>query len=106
MVRQEFCKPIGVRCTSSYYQGEHPIYFLGGAIYRMTEPPLIKGGIVRLIGYLSAWAKGAERCNDEQLVRCLRSWQLKKIKSELWGKIGFFINRRKLVLMNFDEAKI
>jgi glycosyltransferase involved in cell wall biosynthesis len=80
-------KQYGRDGISSYYQGDHPIYVLASVLYKMTEPPLIVAGIRRLIGYLSVWVKRAPRCQDEKLVQYLRSWQLRKIRSELRKQI-------------------
>jgi len=102
---KSFVKQYGRDGISSYYQGDHPIYFLSGALYRMTEPPFIKGGIGRLVGYVSAWANRAERCNDDQLLRYLKSWQLKKIKSELRNKIAFVFRRRKRSAVSFNSLR-
>ena len=74
---------------SSYYQGGHPIYALSSSFYRMTGQPLLIAGVYRLGGYLCAWATKAPRCEDEKLVRFVRSWQLRKIRSEVLSKIRF-----------------
>ncbi len=96
-------KQYGRDGISSYYQGDHPIYVLASALYKMTARPYIVAGVSRLVGYLSAWIKRAPRCEDEKLVEYLRSWQLRKIRSELRTNRWFIIDAAKQIVRKLQK---
>lgn len=58
-----------------YYMGTGPIYMLASALFRMTRPPIVVGGIAMLWGYLSSLAKRTPRHPDIEFRRFLRSYQ-------------------------------
>ncbi len=55
--------------------GTGPVYMLASAIYRMSRPPRIVGGIAMLWGYFSSWLTGARRYADPEFRRFLRKYQ-------------------------------
>lgn len=58
-----------------YFMGSDPLYFLATAVYRMTHPPYVLGGLAMIWGYARAWARSEERLADPELVRFIRSYQ-------------------------------
>ncbi|HTP28880.1 MAG TPA: glycosyltransferase [Anaeromyxobacteraceae bacterium] len=58
-----------------YFMGTTPLYMLASAIYRMTRPPLLLGGLGMLYGYFRSLLRGAPRYGDTQFRRFLRSYQ-------------------------------
>jgi hypothetical protein len=50
-------------------------YMVFSAVFRMTRPPIITGGLAMLWGYLTSWAKGLPRYNNAEFVQFLRSYQ-------------------------------
>jgi glycosyltransferase involved in cell wall biosynthesis len=59
-----------------YYMGTRPLYMLASAMYRMTRPPLVLGGVAMLWGYARAMLAHKERYADEDFRRFLRRYQM------------------------------
>jgi len=64
---------------SAYFRGDHPLYVISSAVYRMADRPYIVCGCCRFIGYLLAAVHRAPRCPEEILVKYIRRWQLNKV---------------------------
>ncbi|MEO6435284.1 MAG: glycosyltransferase family 2 protein [Tepidisphaeraceae bacterium] len=58
-----------------YYMGTGPVYMLASALYRMTRPPIVVGGVAMLWGYLKSWATRQPRYEDPMFRAFLRSYQ-------------------------------
>ncbi len=58
-----------------YFMGTAPLYMLASAIYRMSRPPRVIGGIAMLWGYVRSGLSGSRRYEDEQFRRFLRRYQ-------------------------------
>jgi hypothetical protein len=58
-----------------YFMGTSPIYMLASAVYRMSRPPRLFGGLAMLWGYLSSALSGARRFDDPEFRRFLRNYQ-------------------------------
>jgi glycosyltransferase involved in cell wall biosynthesis len=58
-----------------YYMRSDPLYFLATALYRMTRPPRVIGGLAMLWGYAGAWLAGRERMADPDLAALIRRYQ-------------------------------
>lgn len=58
-----------------YFMGTGLLYMIISAIYRMTRPPLIIGGLAMLIGYLKSMFTGEKRYEDLQFRVFLRRYQ-------------------------------
>ncbi len=58
-----------------YFMGTTPAYMLASALFRMTRPPLVLGGLAMLHGYLKSMAQRRERYGDGEFRRFLRSYQ-------------------------------
>ena len=82
----EHLRPMGSSQTSIYtgrrrhgagqwYMGSDPLYFAATALWKMTHPPYVLGGLASLQGYVQAWAKGAPQHGDADLVRFIRRYQ-------------------------------
>lgn len=58
-----------------YFMGTSPIWILASAVFRMSRPPLVIGGVAMLWGYArSAWQR-VPRYGDEEFRRFLRGYQ-------------------------------
>jgi hypothetical protein len=55
--------------------GTSPVYILGSAVYRMTRPPFIVGGLGMAVGYFSSLLRRNPRYDDPQFRSFLRSYQ-------------------------------
>jgi glycosyltransferase involved in cell wall biosynthesis len=58
-----------------YFMGTTPVYMLASAVYRMTRPPLVVGGLAMLQGYLNSLIRRNPRYGDAEFRRFLRSYQ-------------------------------
>ena len=58
-----------------YFMGTSPVYMLASALYRMSRPPRIVGGIAMLWGYLSSALRRDRRFDDPEFRRFLRLYQ-------------------------------
>ena len=85
-IRFEHLRPMGTSHKSwwvgrvrhgvgQYYMGTGPLYMVASALYRMTRPPIIVGGVAMLWGYIRSWLTNQPRYGDEQFRRFLRAYQ-------------------------------
>lgn len=58
-----------------YFMGTSPIYMTASAMFRLTRPPLIVGGLAMWWGYAKSMLAGAPRYGDDDFRRFLRSYQ-------------------------------
>jgi poly-beta-1,6-N-acetyl-D-glucosamine synthase len=58
-----------------YFMGTTPPYMIASALYRMTQPPLVAGGLAILCGYFKAMLTGQPRYDDPAFRRFLRRFQ-------------------------------
>ncbi len=58
-----------------YFMGTTPLYMLTSALYRMTRPPLVLGGLAMLWGYGKSWLTCQERYDGPEFRRFLRRYQ-------------------------------
>jgi hypothetical protein len=61
--------------VGQYYMGTGLPYMLVSALYRMTRPPLVVGGLAMLWGYLKSWITRQPRYDDLEFRRVLRAYQ-------------------------------
>lgn len=61
--------------AGQYFMGSDPLYFTATAIWKMTHPPYVLGGLASLQGYLGAWFKGAKKYEEADLRGFIRSYQ-------------------------------
>ena len=61
--------------VGQYYMGTSPIYMLASALFRMTRPPIILGGIAMLWGYLRSMLRRSPRHSDIEFRRFVRTYQ-------------------------------
>lgn len=59
-----------------WFMGTGVVYMTASALFRMTRPPLVVGGVGMLCGYFSALASRAERYEDPEFRKFLRAYQL------------------------------
>lgn len=58
-----------------YFMGTSPVYMVASALYRMTRPPAVMGGIAMLWGYFRSMAKRMPRYEDREFRAFLRRYQ-------------------------------
>lgn len=58
-----------------WFMGTSPWYMLASALYRMTRPPRVVGGVAMLYGYLRSMALRAPRYGDAEFRRFLGRYQ-------------------------------
>jgi len=58
-----------------YFMGTTPTYMLASALYRMTRPPLVVGGLAMAQGYFKSMLQGRPRYEDAAFRRFLREYQ-------------------------------
>ena len=63
-----------------YYMGSDPLFFAATALFRMTEPPYVTGGLSMLAGYFGAWMRRAPRHADAELRQLIRSYQRRALR--------------------------
>lgn len=64
-----------------YILGGHPVWQLFRAVYQMTKPPYVVGGLALLAGYVSAGARRIDRPVPRELVRFRRREQMHRLKN-------------------------
>ena len=58
-----------------WFMGTAPLYMVASAVYRMTRPPIVIGGLAMLWGYFGAMLAGAPRYGGPEFRRFLRRFQ-------------------------------
>jgi len=61
--------------VGQYYMGTGPVYMLASALFRMTRPPVVIGGLAMLWGYLRSMAQRKPRYGDADFRKFLRRYQ-------------------------------
>lgn len=57
-----------------YFMGTGPVYMLASAVYRMSRPPRVIGGIAMLWGYVGSALRGARRYENREFRHFLRRY--------------------------------
>ena len=73
------------RGRGQYMMGAHPLWVLGSALYHVLEPPPVIASACVIYGYVWAWLQGEKRSVDDQLMRFIRSWQMRTMR-EFWKR--------------------
>lgn len=63
-----------------YYMGSDPLYFAATAVFRMSHPPYVTGGLSMLIGYLGAWLRQVPQHPDPELRAFIRAYQRRALR--------------------------
>ncbi len=63
-----------------WFMGTHPLYIAASAGLRMLEKPYVIGGVLILIGYLTAAIRRDPRYPDLQFRQELKQWQLGRLR--------------------------
>jgi poly-beta-1,6-N-acetyl-D-glucosamine synthase len=58
-----------------YFMGTAPVYLVASTIFRLPKHPIVVGSLAMLWGYFSSALRGAERYDDRDFRRFLRSYQ-------------------------------
>lgn len=61
--------------VGQYYMGTSPAYMLASALYRMTRPPVVVGGVAMMWGYFRSLLQRRKRYGDAAFRRFLRRYQ-------------------------------
>ena len=61
--------------VGQYYMGTGVVYMLASALFRMTRPPLVIGGLAMLWGYVRSMVQRKERYGDPSFRKFLRRYQ-------------------------------
>jgi hypothetical protein len=61
--------------VGQWFMGTGPSYMLASAVFRMTRPPLLVGGIAMLWGYIRSAMQGRPRYGNAEFRRFLRTYQ-------------------------------
>jgi biofilm PGA synthesis N-glycosyltransferase PgaC len=69
-----------------YALGSHPLWEIFRALYQMTKPPLLLGGLMIAAGYSFAALTRANRPISKELVRFRRHEQMVRLKQRLFGQ--------------------
>ncbi len=59
-----------------YFMGTSPWYMVASAVYRMSRPPVVLGGLAMLYGYFRSLLSRETRYGDAEFRRFLRRYQL------------------------------
>jgi biofilm PGA synthesis N-glycosyltransferase PgaC len=62
--------------AGQYFMGTSPLYMVASAIFRMTRPPILVGGIAMLWGYVRGWLTRHPQYQDKEFRRFLRRYQM------------------------------
>ena len=58
-----------------YFMGTTPVWMLASALYRMTRPPRVIGGLAMLYGFASSMVHRVPQYGDAEFRRFLRRYQ-------------------------------
>jgi len=72
-----------------YYLGNHPLWEIFRATYRMAKEPYVLGGCALFLGYLSALLHRTKRPVSDELMRFHRNEQMQKLRSILRARLTF-----------------
>ena len=61
--------------VGQYFMGTGFVYMLASALFRMTRPPVMVGGIAMLWGYMKSMVQRRQRYGDAAFRKFLRSYQ-------------------------------
>ncbi|HEY8750500.1 MAG TPA: glycosyltransferase family A protein [Tepidisphaeraceae bacterium] len=61
--------------VGQYYMGTGPIYMLASALFRMTRPPILVGGVAMMWGYLKSLIERKPRYDADGFRKFLRHYQ-------------------------------
>lgn len=62
-----------------WFMGYHPLYAVASSLFRMRERPYIIGGLIMIAGYTIAAIRREPQLEDQQFIRDLRQWQVKRL---------------------------
>jgi hypothetical protein len=62
-----------------YFMGSAWYYVLASSVYRMLEPPYVRGGVNIFRGYLDALRKGESRYDNPAYQRYVRRFELEQL---------------------------
>lgn len=58
-----------------YFMGTTPVYMVASAVYRMSRPPLLVGGIAMMVGYFGSMLRRRQQYGNAEFRRFLRRYQ-------------------------------
>lgn len=64
-----------------YHIGTHPVFFLASSAYRaVKQKPYVTGTLFSIFGFVKAYVTGERRFGDRDMVRFVRSYQMKALR--------------------------
>lgn len=64
-----------------FHQGTHPLFFLISSVYRsVKQKPYVIGTVFSIYGYVKAYLSGEKRFGDRDMVRFVRSYQMRALR--------------------------
>ncbi|CAM5778770.1 glycosyltransferase family A protein [Castellaniella caeni] len=67
----------------NWYMGYHPLYAMATGINRMREKPYVIGGLLMIVGYCYAAARGLPQYEDPRFRQALKKWQLARLRKTI-----------------------
>lgn len=91
--------------AGQYFMGTSLAYMTASALFRMTRPPRVTGGLAMWCGYMASMLRGQPRYGDREFRRFLREYQWQAL---LRGKHGAIrtIERRRRVAWNIAKHEM
>ena len=76
--------------AKDYAVGNHPVWEFFRAIYQITKPPFVLGGLMLMCGYVGALIRRAERPISREMVAFHRQEQIKRLGDFFVDKLLFW----------------
>lgn len=61
--------------AGQYFMGSDPLYFTATALWKMTHPPYVLGGLASLQGFVAAWWRGDAQFDNPEIRAFIRAYQ-------------------------------
>jgi len=65
-----------------FHIGTHPVFFLASSVYRLLrQKPYVTGTVFSVYGFLKSYVDGSRRFGDRDLVKFIRTYQMRALRS-------------------------
>jgi glycosyltransferase involved in cell wall biosynthesis len=89
-----------------YFMGTAPVYFLVTAMFRLPKHPVLTGSMAMLWGYVSSALRGADRYDDLEFRRFLRSYQYACLRLGKRGATRKFNDAQEVVWRTRGDSEV
>jgi poly-beta-1,6-N-acetyl-D-glucosamine synthase len=72
-----------------YFLGGHPLWELCRAVFQVTKPPYVLGGLALMAGYVWSWTSREPRAISDELVRFYRTEQMDRLRELIGRRLRF-----------------